>query len=63
MALALAVIFIGIVQIGPIAASFALIPLPPPMLLKIAGALVVWTLVLREIWRHNWFERLLRLVA
>ena len=61
LALALAAIFTIIVQTWPIAAFFALVPLPPPMLLPIAGGLIVWTIALREIWRRNWFERLLRL--
>jgi cation-transporting ATPase E len=61
LVLALAAIFTVIVQTGPIAAFFALVPLPPPMLLPIAGGLIVWTIALREIWRRNWFERLLRL--
>jgi hypothetical protein len=53
------VVFFGVVQTGPIAAYFGLIPLAPGMLLQIAGGLVIWTFVLREIWRRDWFDRFL----
>ncbi|MCR4282609.1 MAG: HAD-IC family P-type ATPase [Bauldia sp.] len=61
LAVALSVIFFVIVQTGPIAAYFALIPLGPGMLLQVAGGLIVWTLALRETWRRGWLDRFLDL--
>ena len=59
LAIALSVVFFGVVQTGPIAAYFGLIPLAPGMLLQVAAGLVIWTFALREIWRRDWFDRFL----
>jgi cation-transporting ATPase E len=59
LALALAVVFFAVVQTGPVAAYFALIPLNPGMLLRVAAGLVIWTIACREIWRRDWLERFL----
>jgi cation-transporting ATPase E len=61
LAIALSVVFIGVVQTGPIAAYFGLIPLAPGMLAQVAAGMVVWTFALREIWRRNLFDRFLGL--
>ena len=52
-------VFFAVVQTGPIAAYFALIPLNPGMLLRVAVGLIVWTIACREIWRRDWLERFL----
>jgi cation-transporting P-type ATPase E len=59
LAVALAVVFFAVVQTGPVAAYFALIPLNPGMLLRVAVGLIVWTIACREIWRRDWLERFL----
>jgi cation-transporting ATPase E len=59
LALALSVVFFAVVQTGPVAAYFGLIPLAPGMLLQVAAGLIVWTFALREIWRRDWFDRFL----
>ncbi len=57
LAAALSVVFFSIVQTGPIAAYFALVPLGAGMLLQVAAGIVVWTFALREIWRRKLFDR------
>ena len=59
LAVALSVVFFAVVQTGPVAAYFGLIPLAPGMLLQVAAGLIVWTFALREIWRRDWFDRFL----
>ena len=55
----LSVVFLAVVQIGPVAVYFGLMPLPPSIWLLIAGGTIVWTFALREIWRRDWFDRFL----
>jgi cation-transporting ATPase E len=57
LAVALSVVFIAVVQIRPVAAYFALIPISPGMGLWIAVGLALWTIILREAWRRRWFDR------
>ncbi len=57
LAALLSVVFLAAVQIRPIAAYFAMIPLSLGNFLRIAAGLAVWTIVLREAWRRRWFER------
>jgi cation-transporting ATPase E len=59
LALGLAAVFFVVAQTGPLASYFALVPLSPGMLLQVSAGLVVWTLVLREVWRRNWLDRFL----
>lgn len=59
LAAALSVVFLAVVQIGPVAVYFGLMPLPPSIWLLIGAGVIVWTVVLREIWRRDWFDRFL----
>jgi hypothetical protein len=55
------VVFFIAMLIDPVRHFFEILPLPPLALVGIAGTVVIWALVLRQVWRGEWLERFLGL--
>jgi cation-transporting ATPase E len=53
--------FIIAMLIEPIRRFFEVLPLPPLAYLGIGGAVIIWALLLRQVWRGEWLERFLGL--
>ncbi len=61
MAVLLAIGYIVAVRIPFTRRLMAVAPLPPPVYVLMLALVVVWALILRQAWRHNWLERFLDL--
>lgn len=59
LALGLWLVFTIVIMWEPSSSYFGLVPLQPPLLLGIWLLVLVWALLLRFLWRHNWLDKTL----